>query len=150
MSMRRFLKPAPALAIGLLVLAVVVAAGCGSSSNSGGSNAPAASTPASTATGGGTKGGAATVTMKGFAFSPHILTIKAGTTVTWTNDDSVPHNVVSADSISLTAAPTSMFNSGTMSPGATFSFTFSKAGTYYYVCTIHKTIAAMHAEVVVQ
>lgn len=148
MRLRRFLKPAPLLVVGVLVLTFAVAAGCGSSSsNSGGSNTPA-STPASSPSS-STKGAPATVTMQGFAFSPHILTVTAGTTVTWTNNDSAVHNVVSADGIGLNANPTSTFNSGSMNPGATFSFTFSKPGTYFYVCTIHKTIPAMHAEVVV-
>jgi plastocyanin len=142
MRLRRFLKPAPLLVVGVLVLTFAVAAGCGSSGG-GTSNTPA-STPSSS-----TKGTAATVTMQGFAFSPHILTVTAGTTVTWTNNDSAVHNVVSADGIGLNANPTSTFNSGSMNPGATFSFTFSKPGTYFYVCTLHKTIPAMHAEVVV-
>jgi plastocyanin len=75
--------------------------------------------------------------------------VKAGTTVTWTNNDSAPHTVTSADGISTSANTTSLFN-GSVNPGATFSYTFAKAGTYYYLCTIHKSQAGMHGEIIVQ
>lgn len=76
--------------------------------------------------------------------------MKAGTTVTWTNQDSVQHTVTSADRISVGANVTSLFDSGLFSQGQTFSFAFTKPGTYFYVCTIHANQAAMHGEVIVQ
>ncbi len=125
----------------VLVLTVVMAA-CGGSSSSGGTSTPA-STPSATAAG-------ATVVIQNFSFTPHSLTVKPGTKVTWTNDDSVPHNVVSTKSIALNTTTTSVFASTTLSPGQSFSFTFSAKGVYFYECSIHKTLAAMHAVVTVK
>ncbi len=72
--------------------------------------------------------GSNTVSMPGNAFSPSSLSVSTGTTVIWTNTDVVDHNVTS---------DTGLFSSGTLSPGATFSFTFSATGTYRYSCTLH-------------
>jgi plastocyanin len=148
MKVRR-LWSGPVLVLGLVVVALLVAAGCGSSSSGGGTTTTPATTPAATATGGTSKGGA-TVTIQNFAFTPSTLNIAVGTTVTWTNKDAVPHDVTSADGISTTANTTSMFTSGSLNQGQTFSFTFTKAGTYFYECRIHKANAAMHATVVVK
>ena len=78
-----------------------------------------------------------------FAFSPTTLMIKAGTTVTWKNATAVGHTVTSDDGKS--------FDSGTSNPiaaqGGTFSFTFTKAGTFPYHCEIHPF---MKATVIVQ
>ena len=90
------------------------------------------------------------VTIQNFAFAPQTLTVKAGTKVTWTNNDSAPHTVTSTDGPSTSASTTSQFDSGQMGSGDSFSFTFTKAGTYYYECTIHASMASMHAKVVVQ
>ena len=134
---RRPIIVAVAAAVTVLVLAA-----CGSTASSGSS-----STPSATAAAAG--GSAAAVTIQNFAFTPQRLTVKAGTTVTWTNNDSAPHTVTSSDGISTSASTTSLFN-GSVSPGATFSYTFAKAGTYYYLCTIHKSEAGMHGEIIVQ
>jgi plastocyanin len=75
------------------------------------------------------------VAIKGFAFSPASLTVKAGTTVTWTNQDSDAHTVTSDGS----GGP---LNSKAMNTGDTFTFTFAKAGTYKYLCTIHPFMTA--------
>ncbi|MFC4911044.1 cupredoxin domain-containing protein [Actinomadura gamaensis] len=78
------------------------------------------------------------VTISGFAFAPAKLTVKRGTTVTWTNRDEDPHTV------------TVPGGGGPRSPalvaGASFRFTFTKPGTYAYICTIHPF---MHGTVVV-
>jgi plastocyanin len=71
-----------------------------------------------------------------FAFSPATLTITAGDTVTWTNSDTVAHT-----------ATGSGFDSGLLDQGDSYSFTFSAAGTYDYVCTPHPT---MTGQIVVQ
>jgi plastocyanin len=68
------------------------------------------------------------VTIDGFAFAPATLTVSAGTSVTWTNRDEEPHTVVAGDG---------SFHSPGMGTGATFSHTFSTAGTFDYVCSIH-------------
>lgn len=71
----------------------------------------------------------ATVSIKNFSFNPTTMTVKTGTKVTWTNNDSVPHTVTS-DSGNL-------LNSLTLSPGQSFSFTFANAGSINYHCKIH-------------
>ena len=88
--------------------------------------------------------------IQNFTFAPQTLTVKAGTKVTWTNHDSTPHTVTSTNGPSTSASPTGLFDSGQLASGATFSFTFTKAGTYYYECTIHASMASMHAMVVVK
>lgn len=154
MNLRRALSP---LVVGLV--AVVALAGCGKISNSYGSGSQSGSAnggamPTMTAS---PSAGAAvspatgdTVTIQNFAFAPSTLTVKAGTKVTWTNNDSAPHTVTSTDGPSTSASATGSFDSGQMASGDSFSFTFAKAGTYYYECTIHASMASMHAKVVVQ
>jgi plastocyanin len=70
------------------------------------------------------------VKIDNFSFAPTTLTVAAGTTVTWTNRDDIPHTVVSADD------PTT-FKSKVMDTDEKFSFTFTKAGTYTYFCSVH-------------
>ncbi|HVS58377.1 MAG TPA: cupredoxin family copper-binding protein [Candidatus Saccharimonadales bacterium] len=70
------------------------------------------------------------VSIQNFAFSPASITVKKGTTVTWTNSDSVTHTVTEKDA---QTGP----NSGDLAPGESYSFTFNKVGTYHYHCTIH-------------
>ena len=71
------------------------------------------------------------VVIKDFSFSPSSLTIPAGTTVTWRNQDSAAHTVTST---------TPAFDSGNLDSGGHFSFTFVKAGTYQYVCSYHSNM----------
>jgi plastocyanin len=82
--------------------------------------------------------GSTQVSMPGKSFSPGTLTINAGQTVTWTNNDSMAHTVTSNDGL---------FDSGNMVSGATFSFTFNTAGTYNYYCAYH---GGMTGKVIVQ
>jgi plastocyanin len=77
------------------------------------------------------------VNIDNFAFVPATLTVPAGSTVTWTNKDEEPHNVVANDG---------SFHSPGMGSQATFSHTFATAGKFDYVCGIHPF---MHATVVV-
>ena len=74
-----------------------------------------------------------TVTIKNFDFAPMMLSVKAGSTVTWRNDDEEPHTVVSQDGL---------FRSAAIDGGERFSFKFDKPGTYKYVCTIHPRMMA--------
>lgn len=117
----------------LLATGALALAGCGGGSKSSTSSGGAATTSAggsTTSSGGGSKaGGGVAVTMKNIAFSPATVMVKVGQKITWTNEDSVPHNVTSQSGEKI-ASPT--FNQG----GA-FSFTPTKAGTISYVCTIH-------------
>src|SRR6266436_1915626 len=78
------------------------------------------------------------VKIDNFSFGPATLTVPVGTTVTWTNRDDIPHTVVSTDGV---------FKSKVLDTDEKFSFTFSKAGTYPYFCSIHPK---MTGKVVVQ
>jgi len=70
------------------------------------------------------------VVMKGYAYGPHALTISQGDTVTWTNLDTAPHDVV------VTSGP-AKFRSPLLSKGQSWSHTFTEAGSYSYVCSVH-------------
>jgi plastocyanin len=63
-----------------------------------------------------------------FAFLPQRITVKPGTTVTWTNDDDDSHTVASS---------AKLFKSGPLDTGDKFSFTFTTPGTYAYFCSVH-------------
>ncbi len=69
-----------------------------------------------------------------FGFSPKALTVNVGATVTWKNITSVAHTVTSDDGTS--------FNSGNVPAGGTFTFTFTKAGSFAYHCDIHPYMKA--------
>jgi plastocyanin len=68
-----------------------------------------------------------------FAFSPQTLNIRVGITIIWKNNTTVPHTVTSDNGV---------FNSGTISPGGTFSLIFTQAGTFAYHCNIHPFMTA--------
>ena len=70
----------------------------------------------------------AEVTIDNFTFSPQTLTIKAGTKVTWTNRDDIPHTV---------ASTTKAFKSPALDTDDSYSFTFTTAGSYEYFCSLH-------------
>ena len=71
---------------------------------------------------------AAEVKIDNFSFGPTTITVPAGTTVTWTNRDDIPHTVVSDDKV---------FKSKVLDTDEKFSYTFAKPGTYGYFCSIH-------------
>ncbi|AZP19559.1 copper-binding protein [Streptomyces aquilus] len=75
------------------------------------------------------------VLMSGYAFSPRSLTVTAGDTVTWTNQDQAPHDV------KTTSGPASV-HSPMLNKGGSWSHTFTTAGTYGYVCTVHPDMTA--------
>tara|TARA_Y100001958_G_scaffold148571_1_gene130373 strand:- start:48 stop:3029 length:2982 start_codon:yes stop_codon:yes gene_type:complete len=68
------------------------------------------------------------IDIQGFAYSPSSITINVGDTIVWTNYDSASHTVTSNDGT---------FDSGGISTGSTFSFTFTNAGTFNYFCSPH-------------
>ncbi len=72
--------------------------------------------------------GAVEVNIDNFSFSPATITVKAGTVVTWTNRDDIPHTVVADDK---------SFKSKVLDTGDKFTFTATKAGTYSYFCSVH-------------
>lgn len=84
--------------------------------------------PAQLAAGSGTP-----VDISNFAMTPAQLTVPVGTTVTWTNHDDEPHTVAAKDG---------SFHSPALDTNATYSFTFTKAGTYDYICSIHPFMTA--------
>lgn len=75
--------------------------------------------------------GVSDISIKGFAFAPQSITVKAGSAVTWTNNDSFAHTVTSA------AGSPASFDSASLGAGKSFSFTFDTPGTYSYVCDFH-------------
>jgi plastocyanin len=80
----------------------------------------------------------AEVKIDNFSFGPVTLTVPVGTTVTWTNRDDIPHTVVSTEGV---------FKSKVLDTDEKYSFTFSKAGTFPYFCSVHPK---MTGKVVVQ
>lgn len=74
------------------------------------------------------------VTIKDFSFTSSTLTVKAGDTVVWTQQDSVPHTVTSDTGSEL--------GSPTLSVGQTYSHTFTTKGTFTYHCTPHPRMKA--------
>ena len=71
---------------------------------------------------------AAEVQIDQFAFAPQRVTVKAGTTVTWINDDDIPHTIASSSK---------SFKSNALDTKDKFSFTFTTPGTYEYFCSLH-------------
>jgi len=72
------------------------------------------------------------ISIDDFLFEQTVVTIDAGTTVTWTNNGNAGHDVVSASE-----SPMSGLDSSLLGNGDTYSFTFDEAGTYEYICTPH-------------
>ena len=113
------------------MIALAALAGCGSGSGPAGSG------------GGGGGGGGGTgpnVAIQDFSFSPAALTIKAGTTVTWTNSGPSAHTATSDTGVwdsGTLGAPSGSGGYGGGSPGGTYSLTFNTPGTYSYHCKIH-------------
>jgi plastocyanin len=78
------------------------------------------------------------VKIDNFVFGPQTITVPVGATVTWTNRDDIPHTSVSTEGV---------FKSKVLDTDEKFSYTFTKAGTYSYYCTIHPK---MTGQVIVQ
>ena len=121
-------------------LRLVILSGVIAVSGACGSNSSPATAPTSTPT---PTGSSVTIpvgarTAGSAAFMPNPVTITAGSTVTWTNNDSITHTVTSDSGV---------FDSGNIAAGGRFSFTFNTRGTFPYHCTPHPT---MVASVVVQ
>lgn len=116
MSTRR----ARILSAGLLTIAFVLAvAGCsgsGTTTNTGGAT-------------GGTTGAGATMVEKAFQFSPADLTVKVGDTVTFDNQDTVPHHVIVGTT-----------DLGEQAPGESVTWTADADGTYPVKCSIHPSM----------
>jgi plastocyanin len=118
---RRFLHTLLAtLAVAGLTVLLTACGGGGSGSE----------TTSSAAGGGGTSAATQSdaVTIKDFSFEPGSLTVKAGTKVTWSNEDSTSHTATADDGA---------FDTGTIKAGSKLSATLTEPGTYAYVCQFH-------------
>lgn len=100
----------------LLICCMLLLFGCGKSSSGYGSGT--SQPPANEST----------VTISGMAFTSASITVKAGTTVTWTNTDNMQHTVTADDG---------SWTSGTLNYGDKFAYTFSYAGAVNYHCKFH-------------
>lgn len=78
------------------------------------------------------------VKVDNFSFSPQTITVAPGTTVIWTNRDDIPHTVVSDDKV---------FKSKVLDTDEKYSYTFDKAGSFPYFCSVHPK---MTGKVIVQ
>jgi plastocyanin len=122
------------LALILACLALgLVAAGCGGDDDDdggGGGGGGNSEQPA----GGDGGGGGTQVSMENIQFSPKDLTVKAGETITFTNDEAIAHDVhkTSGPGPDFASGP-----SGGMQEGDTFELTLDKPGNYEYVCDVH-------------
>jgi plastocyanin len=81
---------------------------------------PAAAAPANAA-----------VAIDNFAFTTPTITVTAGTTITWTNRDDIPHTVTASD------GPPPSFRSHPLDTGDHYDMLFAKPGTYQYFCSLH-------------
>jgi amicyanin len=70
----------------------------------------------------------AAVAIDNFTFNPQRVTVKAGTTVTWTNKDDIPHAIAATDKL---------FKSKVLDTDNSYSFTFTTPGSYAYFCSLH-------------
>ena len=109
---------------------VVAAATTTVTGSSGGDSAGA-----TTAAGAAPATGDVSVDIVDFAFSPDPLEIAVGTKVTWTNKDGFAHTATVSD-----AAGAAPFDSKSLAAGASYSYTFDKAGSFAYRCAIHNSM----------
>ncbi len=122
-----------------LAFAVILAtAACSGTSSPAPSAAPSVAPPSIAPSAATSAATGSAVSIAGFSFQPSTITISVGTTVKWTNNDSVGHTVTADDG---------SFKSDTLGSGVTFSHTFATAGTFAYHCAIH---ASMKGTVTVQ
>jgi plastocyanin len=152
-AMRRGL---PTIAIACAALAF--AAGCGSSGSNSTASTATTSATSSTSTSGGLKanttpkyaspsssspiqGGVVQVAYRNIAIDPDTLRVKVGSTIKWTNYDSIEHNVTSRGGVA-------QFASGNFGEGGTYEVKVTKPGIIHYVCTIHPTTMNGTIEVV--
>lgn len=112
----------------LIISLVLAALGIGLAA-CGGSGTDSQTTAAAKATITAPPIAASKVSVQDNTFKPGTIRVKAGDTITWTNDGAVAHTVTATDGAN--------FDSGTLEPGKTFSFAADKPGTIHYVCNFH-------------
>jgi plastocyanin len=127
-----------ALTAGIAALTLTGACGTGGGPDR---SSAAADTPATGSAARSPTPAGDTVALKLIAFTPTRLEVAAGTTVTWRQDDVASHTVTSGrvDQAggTVTAQPDGRFDSGTISKGQNFRFTFTEPGAYPFFCAIH-------------
>jgi len=124
--------------IGIVIIVLVVLAGGGAAlvasqhtdKKNSATNNMNMSTKKNSDSSGSSPSATNTVTIQNFAFSPSNITVKKGTTVTWTNQDSIAHTVTESDG---STGP----NSGNLENGESYSFIYNQTGTFTYHCAIH-------------
>ncbi len=131
--MKSLIIKAPVLLFGLIIIS-----GCANSQSTQPQEEQTSSTQESTTTTQPTTEQSSIIEISDFEFSPSTLETTIGTSITWTNKDSVPHNIVTSDEL---------IKSPTMNQRESFSFTFDTAGTYSYICGIHPS---MKGEIIVK
>lgn len=109
-----------------LAAVVVVATGACGSDDGGDTKADAPKASAS-----GAVAAKPAVRILNFVFEPNSLTVKAGTTVTWTNEDTAVHSIKDTSPL---ATPVSQ----DLGKGTTFTITYAQPGSYSYICGIHQ------------
>jgi plastocyanin len=121
-----------ALLLACLAIGLVACGGDDEESGGGGDTGGAATTEEPAGTGGG--GGGTEVSMENVQFDPNDVTVEAGETITFVNNESVPHDVhkSSGPGADFASGP-----SGGMQEGDTFELTLDEAGSYEYVCDVH-------------
>jgi plastocyanin len=115
----------------IIVVGGAIALNHKSTNNSNNSSSAGTSTNASSSSQTPTSG---TINIKNMIFTPSQISVQKGGTVTWTNNDNTTHTVV--DDLNNVGGP----NSGDIAPGSSYSFTFTKAGSYQYHCRIHPSM----------
>jgi len=113
-------------ALAALFIAAVAALAAGRLSAAADTSSSTSAQPTPTAT-------PVLVTIKDFAFSPNMVTIPVGGSVTFKNLDTAAHTATDSQGA---------FDSGNLDTGKSFTYTFTKAGTYKYVCTYHPSMRA--------
>ena len=132
MSCRHYIGPLLAAAVGIAF------AGCGGASNSTTARASSSGASSSGASSSGASSSGA-ISIKDFKFAPATVTVDGGTRLRVTNDDSTAHTA--------TADAGGAFDTGTIEPSASKTFTLEKRGRYAYHCNIHPF---MHGTIVVR
>jgi amicyanin len=113
----------------IIVIAAVLIIAAGALYYYSGNNYGTPNPSATPVTGTPNAQGAYSVSIKNFAFSPAVLNIKIGDTVTWTNNDSTAHDISGSG-----------FKSPIFTNGQNYSYTFTTAGTFDYICGIHPSM----------
>ena len=131
------MKKVSSLIGGIILLAVLAMAisACGEETSTNGGATGTTSAGGSTST---TATKSSVVNISNSAFDPAELNVAVGTTVTWSNNDSLTHTVTASGG---------EFNSGDMKRGQNFGYTFNEPGSFEYGCTIHP---AMQGTVIVK